>query len=88
MYHWRKVLRCEGRWPEDRGEQDHGRRRRAVTSDSARVPLRFARVTLGESARRSSLTVRVILTNGRRAEIDLGDAQGLGEVLAVLERPA
>jgi hypothetical protein len=32
--------------------------------------------------------VRVTLANGRCTEIELGDAQALGEVLAVLERPS
>jgi hypothetical protein len=88
MYHWRNVLRREGRWREDQGEQDRGRRKRAVASDSARVPLRFARVTLEESPRRSSLTIRVILKNGRRTEIELDDTQRLSEVLGALEHSA
>jgi len=87
MYHWRKVLRREGRWPDDLDGQ-RGTRRETAASDSARVPLHFARVKLSESARRSALTVRVILANGRRAEIDLDDAERLGEVLITLERPA
>jgi hypothetical protein len=87
MYHWRKVLRREGRWPEDRGE-DRGARRRSVTSGAARVPLRFARVKLDEGATRSSLKVRVTLKNGRQTQIELADARELGEVLAVLERSA
>ena len=88
MYYWRKVVRREGRWPEDQGEQDRGGRRRTVASGSARVPLRFARVTLKDSARPSSVTVRMTLANGRRAEIELDDTERLSEVLAVLERSA
>jgi hypothetical protein len=87
MYHWRKILRREGRWPEDHGGEA-GARRQTVMSGMARVPLRFARVKLDEGARRSLLTVGVILKNGRHARIELGDAQELGEVLAVLERLA
>jgi hypothetical protein len=85
MYYWLKVLRREGRWPEGPAEE-RGARRELSRSDSARVPLRFARVSLEGNARRSSVTVRVPLANGRRAEIELGDAQDLGEVLAALER--
>jgi transposase-like protein len=88
MYHWRNVLRREGRWPEDTSEQDRGQRRRTGALDSASLPLRFARVKLDESARRSSLTVRVTLANGRRAEIELDDTQRLSEVLGALERSA
>jgi hypothetical protein len=87
MYYWRKVLRREGHWPEDPGE-GRGARREAVTADAVRVPLRFARVRLEESPRRSAVTVRVTLANGRCTEIELGDAQALSEVLAVLERPS
>jgi len=87
MYHWRSVLRREGRWPDGNGEQTH-EPRRPDASGSARVPLRFARVKVDDNARHSSLTVRVILRNGRRTEIELGDAQDLEEVLAVLERSA
>jgi hypothetical protein len=87
MYHWRNVLRREGRWPEGDGEQAHERERPDPLS-SARVPLRFARVKVQDDAPHSSLTIRVILRNGRRTEIELGNAQELDEVLAVLERSA
>jgi hypothetical protein len=84
MYRWRNVLRREGRWAEgDDGEG--GMQRRAAAPDPARLPLRFARVKLSETARCQSLTVRVILRNGRRAEIDLDDAERLSEVLTLLE---
>jgi hypothetical protein len=87
MYHWRKILRREGRWSDD-VVGARGLRRGPASLDSARVPLRFARVKLSEGARCPPLTVRVTLRNGRRTEIELGDAQDLDEVLAVLERPA
>lgn len=79
MYYWRSVLRREGCWPQD-GEQRPG-------GASARVPLRFARVKLEEVSRGLPLTVRVTLTNGRRAEIELEDTQRLSEVLTALECP-
>jgi hypothetical protein len=87
MYYWRNVLRREGHWPEDPGE-GRGARREAVAADLPRVPLRFARVSVEESHRWSRVTVRVTLANGRCTEIELGDPQALGEVLAVLERPS
>ena len=86
MYYWRSVLRREGRWPEEPGRTDRGRKP-GVASESARVPLRFARVKLEQSSRGSALTIRVTLANGRRAEIDLEDTQRLSEVLGALERP-
>lgn len=86
MYYWRGVLRREGRWPEGLGEADRVRKP-GVTSESARVPLRFARVKLEQSSGGSALTIRVTLTNGRRAEIELQDMQRLSEVLGALEYP-
>jgi hypothetical protein len=86
MYHWRKVLRREGHWSE--APRASGRPGRTAESASARVPVRFARVKLSEPPRRSSLTVRLTLSNARRAEIDLDDAEHLVEVLAALERSA
>jgi hypothetical protein len=83
MYYWRGVLRREGRWP---GTADRGGRP-GVASESARVPLRFARVKVEQSSRGSALTIRVTLTNGRRARIELQDTQCLSEVLGALERP-
>jgi hypothetical protein len=85
MYYWRGVLRQEGRWPEEPGRTDRGRK--PGVSESARVPLRFARVKLEQSSRGSALTIRVTLTNGRRARIELQDTQRLSEVLGALECP-
>jgi hypothetical protein len=86
MYYWRGVLRREGRWPEEPGEADRGRKP-GVASESTRVPLRFARVKLEQVSRGSTVTVRVTLANGRRAEIELEDMQRLSEVLGALECP-
>lgn len=79
MYYWRSVLRRAGRWPGEPG------RKTRVVSESARVPLRFARVKLEQVTAASAVTIRVTLTNGRRAEIDLQDTQSLSEVLGALE---
>jgi hypothetical protein len=84
MYYWRSVLRGEGRWPEEPGRTDRGRKP-GVAPESARVPLRFACVKVEPPSRGSALTIRVTLTNGRRAEIDLQDTQRLSEVLGALE---
>jgi hypothetical protein len=87
MYYWRNVLRREGHWPQEPGEADR-QQRSAVAPGSARAPMRFARVTFEESSRSSSITVRVMLENGRRVEIELGDTQRLREVLSALESAA
>jgi hypothetical protein len=86
MYYWRGVLRREGRWPEGPGEADRGRKS-GVASQRSRVPMHFARVKLEQPSRGSALTIRVTLTNGRRARIELQDAQRLSEVLGALECP-
>jgi len=86
MYYWRSVLRRDGRWAEELREADRARRPGAAP-ESARVPLRFARVKLERSGGGAAVTIRVTLTNGRRAEIELQDMQGLSEVLGALECP-
>ncbi len=83
MYHWRSVLRSEGRWTDEAHRSGSARQVKATR----RIPLRFARVTLAEPVRSASLTVRVQLRNGRRAEIELGDRGELAEVLGLLEQP-
>jgi transposase-like protein len=87
MYYWRSALRRRNLWPQEPGEPVR-ERGAAVVSDPARVPLRFARVKLAQATRSSSVKVHVILSNGRRAEIELEDTQHLSEVLSALERSA
>jgi len=85
MYHWRKVLRREGRWIEE------PRRRNSSpgeTNSGKRIPLRFAQVAVSQPVRSAPLTIRLQLRNGRRAEVDLSDRGELAEVLALLEQPA
>jgi transposase-like protein len=87
MYYWRTALRRKGLWPAE--PDDPGRERgAAAVSDPAGVPLRFARVKLDQASRGLSLTVRVMLANGRRAEIELEGVRHLSEVLGALERSA
>lgn len=82
MYYWRRVLTREGHW--------HGPGAAAADARVARralsAPLRFARVAVTQSARPVPLVVRVVLGNGRRAEIDVPELERLSEVLGVLER--
>jgi hypothetical protein len=84
-YHWRAVLTGEGSWHQDPNEPVAlGMAQRSVR----RVPLRFARVAVSDTPRAMPLIVRVQLANGRRAEIELGQAGQLGDVLELLERLA
>jgi hypothetical protein len=78
MYHWRAVLIREGRWQEPPSAP--GRR--------SAMPLQFARVAVTESPRLSPVIVRVVLGNGRRAEIELSAPSQLGKLLLALEEPA
>lgn len=87
MYYWRNVLRREGHWPQGPGEPDGGQKV-AAASGSGRVPLRFARVRFEHATGGPSVTVRVMLANGRRVEVELQDTQRLSEVLGALESAA
>jgi hypothetical protein len=47
----------------------------------------FARVAVNETPPApTSLLLRLVLTNGRRAELEIGGVAHLGEVIGVLER--
>jgi hypothetical protein len=87
MYYWRNVLRREGHWPREAGESDRGQKA-AAASGSTRVPLRFASVRFEQASGSASVTVRVMLANGRRVEVELEDMQRLSEVLSALESAA
>jgi hypothetical protein len=78
-YQWRAALIREGSWSDEPGVT-----RRA----SHQVPQRFARVAVAELPQEIPVIVRVQLGNGRRAEIELGRAEQLREVVDLLERPA
>lgn len=78
MYHWRVVLIREGRWQEQPS---------ASRGRSAR-PLQFARVAVTDSPRLAPVSVRIVLGNGRRAEIELSELRQLGEIISALEDQA
>lgn len=84
MYYWRGVLIREGRW---HAPSSATRRMKAVGGRSL-APLQFAQVAVIDSPQPAPLIVRVVLGNGRRAEIELSEPKQLGEVLGLLERPA
>ena len=83
-YRWRRVLRRTGQWVEADGAS-------AVSTTGAvkrrRPAPRFARVTVSDTPS-ASILLRIVLMNGRRAELEIGGAAQLGEVIGVLERAA
>jgi len=83
-YRWRRVLRRTGQWIEAEGAPAVGQ---AVTVEKRRAAPRFARVTVSDSTT-TSMLLRLVLPNGRRAELEIGDAAQLGLVIGVLERAA
>jgi transposase-like protein len=85
-YRWRRVLRRTGQWIEADGTP--------AVSSAARVKkrkaaVRFARVAVSDTPPASaSMLLRLVLRNGRRAELEIGRVAQLGEVIGVLERAA
>jgi hypothetical protein len=62
---------------------------KAATVKKRKAAVRFARVAVNDTPLASaSLLLRLVLTNGRRAELEIGGVAHLGEVLGVLERVA
>ena len=83
-YRWKRILRRNGQWVDSDAATG------AVKIARIKRPkptVRFARVAVSGLAG-ASMQLRVVLTNGRRAELDIGSVAHLGEVLAVLERAA
>jgi hypothetical protein len=85
-YRWKRVLRRTGQWIEAEGGALISL---PVTPSQPKGAVRFARVAVSDApAAPGSMLLRLLLGNGRRAELEvLGIAQ-LGEVLGVLERMA
>jgi hypothetical protein len=78
-YRWKRVLRRTGQWAEATASP-------AVKKKKRIAAVRFARVAVSDA--RASMLLRVVLVNGRRAELEIGGVANLGEVLSVLERAA
>lgn len=83
-YRWRRVLRRRGQWGEADGAPAVST---TVTVKKGRPAPRFARVTVSD-ARSASILLRIVLVNGRRAELEIGNVMELGKVIGVLERAA
>jgi len=85
-YRWRRVLRRTGQWMEADGTPTANE---AVMVKKRKAVVRFARVAVNDAPLASaSLLLRLVLTNGRRAELEIGGVAHLGEVIGVLERVA
>jgi hypothetical protein len=84
-YRWRRVLRRTGQWVEADGAPAVSK---AVTVKKRGPAVRFARVTVRDTPASVSMLLRLVLRNGRRAELEIDGAAHLGEVISVLERAA
>ena len=85
-YRWRRILRRTGQWVEaDRSPAVNN----PTTTQKRKRAVRFARVAVSDTPPPSaSMLLRLVLTNGRRAELEIGGIAQLGEVLGALERAA
>jgi len=85
-YRWRRVLRRTGQRVEADGAPAVSQ---AATLKKRRSAVRFARVAVSDTPLPSaSMLLRLVLINGRRAELEIGGVAHLGEVIGILERVA
>ena len=85
-YRWRRVLRRTGQWVQAEGARAASK---AATVKKRKPAVRFARVAVSDTPQACvSMMLRLVLTNGRRAELDIGGIAQLGEVIGALERAA
>jgi hypothetical protein len=85
-YRWKRILKRTGLWmAADRVATSHAPK----VAKKAKSTARFARVSVSDPpAPPISMVLRLVLGNGRRAELEvLGTAQ-LAELIGVLERAA
>ena len=85
-YRWKRILKRTDLWPTADS---------LATGRSPKVPkkvngtARFARVTVSDaSASPTSMVLRLVLGNGRRAELDVFGIAQLAQCIEVLERAA
>lgn len=84
-YRWRRVLRRSGQWVEADGAPAVSK---TPSVKKRRQAVQFARVAVSDALPAASMLLRVVLMNGRRAELEIGGLAQLGEVIGVLERAA
>jgi transposase-like protein len=83
-YRWRRTARRSGQWSDAAAKPG-----KAITAAKPQPMVQFARVAVSDAlAVRRTVLLRLVLTNGRRAELEIGDVPQLGEVLDMLERRA
>ena len=82
-YRWRRNARRRGRWVESKANPG-----REVAFAKPRTAVQFARVEVSDLPATRCLLLRLILRNGRRAELEIGVVRQLGELLDELERQA
>jgi hypothetical protein len=81
-YRWQRVLRRTGQWVEADGTPAEGKA-------AVKATARFARVAVKDTpVAASSMMLRLVLKNGRHAELEIGGVAHLSEVLGVLEQAA
>jgi hypothetical protein len=85
-YRWRRVLRRTGQWIDADGAAAASK---AVTVKKRRAAVRFARVAVNDTPPTSAaMLLRLVLMNGRRAELEIDGVAQLGLVIGALERTA
>ena len=85
-YRWRRVLRRTGQWVEADGAPALSK---AATIKKRRPAVGFARVAVSDTPQACvSMLLRLVLRNGRHAELEIGGIAQLGEVIGTLERAA
>ncbi len=77
-YRWKRILRRTGQWIEAQGAP-------AVRGKKRVLPARFARVSVSDTPV-VSMVIRLVLMNGRRAELEIGGVTQLEQVIDALER--
>ena len=85
-YRWRRVLRRTGQWVEAEGAPAVTK---VATVKKRRAAVRFARVAVKDTPLTSAaMLLRLVLMNGRRAELEIDGVAQLGLVIGALERAA
>ena len=85
-YRWRRVLRRTGQWVEAEGAPAVSK---VATVKKRRAAVRFARVAVKDTPLSSAaMLLRLVLMNGRRAELEIDGVAQLGLVIGALERAA
>lgn len=81
-YRWRRRASRSRQWVDTAAKPG-----KAVMIAKASPAVQFARVAVSDApAVRRAVFLRLLLTNGRRAELEIGEVAQLSEVLDMLER--